>query len=196
MSPFSGGSMMVTKKFVVLDGLEQVELLLHALHGGAALGAEHGGEVVVAALNRALENGADIGAGAAGHVVGGHVRRGTSGGAQTRGEAAVQIHQHFRDIVAVIAQAALSFLARLLHELVVGVLQQVFEEDQVFQVFHVVPSFRILKFPFSLKIYPISSLIHPIKYHYKINTSSTLCQQKTGFSGAEIREAIRFFPDV
>ena len=184
------------EEVVVLHGLEQVEVLLHALHGGAVLGAEQSGEVVVAALNGALQNGADVRAGAAGHVIGGHVRRGTSGRAQTGGEAAVQIHQHFGNIVAVVTQAVLSFVASLLHELIVGVLQQVFEEDQVFQVFHVVPSFRILKFPFSLKFCPISSLIHSIKYHYKINTSSTLCQQKTGFSGAQIREAIRLFADV
>lgn len=66
------------EELVVLDGVYEEEMLLHPLHGGAALGAEEGAEVVVAALDAALEDGADVGTVAVRHVVSGDVRGGTT----------------------------------------------------------------------------------------------------------------------
>ena len=49
--------MMVVKNFLFFTG-DQGEMLLHALHGGAAPRAEQSVQVIVAALNSALEYGA------------------------------------------------------------------------------------------------------------------------------------------
>ena len=107
-------------------------MLLHTLHGGAALRAEQRAKIVVAALDRALQNGADIGAGTAGHVVGCNVRGGAARRAQTGGEAALQVEQHLGDVKAVIPQSDVPFLDRLRDELILRVLQEIFEEDQMF----------------------------------------------------------------
>ena len=129
------------EEVIALDGLQEIELLFHTLHCGAAFGAEHSAEMVVAALNGALQNGADVRTGTTRHVVGRNVGRGAARRAQTRGEAVAEVQKHFRDIIAVIAQSALPFVHRLLNELILRVLQEILEEDQMFQVFHsVLPS--------------------------------------------------------
>ena len=109
-------------------------MLLHPLHGGAALGAEEGAEVVVAALDAALEDGADVGTVAVRHVVSGDVRGGTTRRAQARGKAPGKIQQDFGDIIAVIPQRDLAIVDRLRDQLVLSLLQEVFEVDQVFQI--------------------------------------------------------------
>ena len=103
-------------------------MLLHALHGGAALRAEQGVEVVIAALDGTLQDAADVGTVAVGHVVGGDLGGAAVGGAEAAGEAAGQVQQHLGDIVAVISQGQ---LAAALHQVVVGLLQQLLEKDQV-----------------------------------------------------------------
>ena len=122
------------EELVVLDGVYEEEMLLHPLHGGAALGAEEGAEVVVAALDAALEDGADVGTVAVRHVVSGDVRGGTTRRAQARGKAPGKIQQDFGDIIAVIPQRDLAIVDRLRDQLVLSLLQEVFEVDQVFQI--------------------------------------------------------------
>ena len=121
---------------LILHRLQQEEVLLHPLHSGAALGAEQCAQVVVAPLDGTLQDAADIGAVAVGHVVGRHVRRGAVGGTQAGGKAARQVQQYLRDVVAVIAQGHLSLSRGLLHQLVVGLLQQFLEPDEMLQIFH------------------------------------------------------------
>ena len=116
---------------VVLHRLQQGKMLLHALHGGAALRAEQGVEVVIAALDGTLQDAADVGTVAVGHVVGGDLGGAAVGGAEAAGEAAGQVQQHLGDIVAVISQGQLAAAHRLLHQVVVGLLQQLLEKDQV-----------------------------------------------------------------
>ena len=120
----------------ILHRLEQGEMLLHPLHGGAALRAEQRVQVVEAALDGALQNAAHIGAVPVGHVVRRHLRRTAVRRPQPRGKAALQVQQHLRDIVAVIPQSQLSFVDGLLHQRVVGLPQQLLEKDHVLQVFH------------------------------------------------------------
>ena len=132
------------EELVILHEVEQEEVLLHALHGSAALGAEQSAQIVVAALNGALEDGADIRAGAAGHVVGRHVGGLAARRAQTGREAARQIEQNLGDVIAVVPEGDFPVVDRLRDELVLRVLQEIFEENQMFQVFHIVPSFKII----------------------------------------------------
>ena len=122
------------EEFVILDGVYKEEVLLHSLHGGAALGAEQGAEVVVAALDAALEYGADVGTVAVRHVVSGDIRGGTARRAQTRGKAPGKIQQDFGDIVAVVPQRDLAIVDRLRDQLILSLLQEVLEVDQVFQI--------------------------------------------------------------
>ena len=116
---------------IVLHGVQEGEVLLHALHGGTALRAEQGVEVVIAALDGTLQDAADVGTVAVGHVVGGDLGGAAVGGAEAAGEAAGQVQQHLGDIVAVISQGQLAAAHRLLHQVVVGLLQQLLEKDQV-----------------------------------------------------------------
>ena len=66
---FHGGIDLRYEELFVLNGIDQEEVLLHTLHGRAALRAEQAAQIVVSALDRALENGAGIGTGPVGHVV-------------------------------------------------------------------------------------------------------------------------------
>ena len=115
-------------------------MLFHTLHGRAALGAEERIEVVVAALNGTLEDGADIRADTAGHVVGRLAAR----RAQAAREAARQVEQNLGDVIAVVPEGDFPVIDRLRDELILRVLQEIFEENQMFQVFHIVPSFKII----------------------------------------------------
>ena len=67
------------------------EVLLHAVHGGAALGAEERVEIVEAALDGPLQDRTGIGAGAVGHVITGDVCRRAAGRAKAAGEAAGEV---------------------------------------------------------------------------------------------------------
>ena len=121
---------------MILNGMEQFEVLFHTLHGGAGLDAEQGVEVVVAAFNGTLQNGTDIGAVTVGHVVGSYVGRRAVGCTQTTGEATGQVQQNFGNIVAVVTKCSISVCYGLLHELVVGFLQKIFEIDQMLEILH------------------------------------------------------------
>ena len=124
------------KEALVLHRLQQEEMLLHPLHGGAALRSEQGAQIVEAALDGPLQNTADIGTVAVGHVVGRHIRCGTVWGPQPGGKTARQIQQHLRNVVAVIAQRHLSLTGGLLHQSVVRLLQKVLKIDQMLEIFH------------------------------------------------------------
>ncbi|CCX45500.1 unknown [Firmicutes bacterium CAG:103] len=129
---------------VVLHGIDEEEMLFHTLHGRAALGAEERVEVVVAALNGALEDGADIRADTAGHVVGRNVGRLAARRAQAAREAARQVEQNLGDVITVVPEGDFPVVDRLRDEFVLRILQEIFEENQMFQVFHIVPSFKII----------------------------------------------------
>ena len=73
-------------------------------------------------------------AGVVGHVVGGDVDGPGAGRPQADAEAAGHVQQHLRDVEAGVADGQLAIRLGLLHQLVVGVVQQVFEEDHVFQI--------------------------------------------------------------
>lgn len=153
-------------------------MLLHALHGGAALGPEQRAQIVVAPLDGPLQDAADIGAVAAGHVVRGDVRRGAAGRPQTAGEAARQVQQHLRNVIAVIAQGDLPLVHRLLHQLVIGLLQQVLEKNQMLQILHrrLLPREENL----SLRILVISAVSRPFTVH-TIPFFDRKCNRKCGF---------------
>ena len=145
---FGGGYVIVTllkEKFVdQYHWIDEEEMLFHTLHGRAALGAEERVEVVVAALNGTLEDGADIRADTAGHVVGRNVSRLAARRAQAAREAARQVEQNLGDVIAVVPEGDFPVIDRLRDEFVLRILQEIFEENQMFQVFHIVPSFKII----------------------------------------------------
>ena len=120
----------------VLDNVHHLQVLLEAAGDGAGLRRHLRVEEVVAALERALEQAAAIVAGAAGHVVCGYVRRGAARRAQPDAEAALEVEQYLRHKIAGVSQGPFPLGLRLLHEGVVGLLEQVLKEDQVLQVSH------------------------------------------------------------
>ncbi len=115
----------------VLDDVHPLQMLLETAGDGAGLGGELGVEEIEAALERALHEAASVMAGAAGHVVCSHLGRGAARGAQANGEAPGQVEQDLRHKVTGVSKGALAFVLCLLDEVVVGLLQQVFKEDQV-----------------------------------------------------------------
>ena len=125
----------------VLYGVDEEEVLLHTLHGGAGLCTEQSVKVVVAALDGALEDGAGIGTCTGGHVVACEVGRRAARRAQAAGEAAGQVEQNLRDIVAVVSQSVLPFFDRLRDELVLSVLKEVFKVDKMLKVFQAIHLF-------------------------------------------------------
>ena len=119
--------------------LHPLQMLLEPAGDGARLGGQLGVQEVEAALQRPLQQAAAIVAGAGRHVIGGHVRRGAAGRTQTHAEAAGQIQQHLRHEVAGVSQRQLPLVLRLLHQVVIGLLQQVLEINQMLQIPHYVP---------------------------------------------------------
>ena len=128
---------------VVLHRLQQGKMLLHALHGGAALRTEQSVQIVEAALDGPFQDTADIGTVAVCHVVGRDLCGAAVGGPKAAGKAARQVQQHFGYIVAVISQSQLALRRGALDQLVVGLLQKVLKPDQVLQVFHGQNSFSM-----------------------------------------------------
>ena len=122
------------EKALVLHRVQELKMLLHALHGGAGLRAEESVQVVVAALDGALEDGAGVGTCAVGHVIARHVRGCAARRAQPRRKAAGQVQKRLRDVVAVIAQGQPPVPDGPGDKRILRVLEQVLEEDQMFQI--------------------------------------------------------------
>ena len=158
---------------VVLHWVQQGEMLLHPLHGGAALRPEQRVEIVEAALDGPLQNAAHIGTVPVGHVVRRDLRRAAVGRPQPGGKAALQVQQHLRDVVAVVSQRQLPLVGGLLYQCVVGLLQQILEKDHVLQVFHGQNSFLQGR---SLIFGGLSLLDarYGIFYHFFANAATTL----------------------
>jgi hypothetical protein len=121
-------------ELLVLDDVHPLQMLLEPAGDSTRLRGQLRIQKVETALQRPLQQAASVVTGTGRHVVGCHVRRGTSGSAQTH--RAGQIQQHLRHKVAGIAQRQLSVAFRLLDQIVVGLLKQVLEVNQVFQVPH------------------------------------------------------------
>lgn len=121
-------------ELLVLDDIHPLQMLLEPTGDSTRLRGQLRIQEVEAALQRPLQQAASVVTGTGRHVVGCHVRRGTAGSAQTHRDAAGQIQQHLRHKVAGIAQRQLSVTFRLLDQIVVGLLKQVLEVNQVFQV--------------------------------------------------------------
>ena len=124
------------KKVRVLYHVHHLQMLLEAAGDGAGLRGHLRVQEIVAALQRALQKAAAIVAGAAGHVISGYVRRGAARRAQPDAEAALQVEQDLGHEIAGVSQGPFPLGLRLLHEGVVGLLEQVLKEDQVLQVSH------------------------------------------------------------
>ena len=121
----------------ILDDVHVAEVLLETAGDRAGLGAELSVQEVVAAFECALEEAAAVMAGTAGHVVCSNVRRSAFRRSQADSKASGQVEQDFRHEVASVAKCLLTVCLSLPDQLVVGLLEQVFKCDQVFQVSHV-----------------------------------------------------------
>ena len=118
---------------LVVD-LQDLEVLHGAVHHGTGVHAGQRVKELVAALHAAFHQGAGIFTGVVGHIIGSDVQRTGAGGAESDGEAAGQIQQRLRHVVAGIADGQLSLCLCLLDQIVVGILQQALEVDQMLQV--------------------------------------------------------------
>ena len=85
-------------------------------------------------------------AGTAGHVVSSNVRRSAFRCSQADSKASGQVEQNFRHEVASVAKCLLTVCLSLADQLVVGLLEQVFKCDQVFQVSHVQAPLKFFAF--------------------------------------------------
>ncbi len=135
------------EEFLILNEVGQLaKVLLEAAGAGAGLGAELGVDEVVAAFESALQKAARIVAHAAGHVVGRHIGRGAARRTKAYAEAAGQIEKDFRHKVASIAEGIFAFFFCLTYKRVIGLLQQVIIEDDIFQITHGASSVDTLLF--------------------------------------------------
>ena len=116
--------------------VQDLHVLVAAVHGRAGVHARKGVQELVATLDRTLKQRSGVLAGVVGHVVGSDVDAARARCADAHREALVHVAEHFRHVVAGIADRQSSFLLRLPDERIVGVLQQVFKFDQVFEIFH------------------------------------------------------------
>jgi hypothetical protein len=121
------------EEFFVLNEVRQLgKMLLKPASAGAGLRAELRVNEVVAALERTLEKTAGIVADAAGHIIGGHIRGGAARGAEANTETAGQIQKDLRHEIAGVAESILSLFLRLPDKSVIGLLQQIVEEEHIF----------------------------------------------------------------
>ena len=118
----------------LLVHLQQLKVLIEPVHHGAGVYTGQGVQEVEAALDAPLHQAAGKLAGVVGHVVGGDVDGTGAGGAEPDGEAARHVQQHLRDVEAGVADGQLALRLCLLHQLVVGVVQQIFKVDQMLQI--------------------------------------------------------------
>ena len=130
----------------ILDDVHVAKMLLETAGDRAGLSAEISIQEVVAAFECALEEAAAVMAGTAGHVICSHVRRSAFRRSQTDCKAAGQVEQNFGHEVAGVTQRSLAVCLSLPDQLVVGLLEQVFKCDQVFQVSHVQAPLKFFAF--------------------------------------------------
>ena len=119
------------EELLVLHRVNQDKVLLHPFHGRAALRAEQGLQIVVAALDGPLQDGTDVGTVSGGHVVAGDVGGDAAGRPQPAGKAAGQVQQGLRYVIAVVAQGMHALAYRLCDQLVVRFLKQILKVDQM-----------------------------------------------------------------
>ena len=112
---FQGHIDAADEKLLPGDELAVFEILLGAVHGGAALLAQQRVNKIIAALKGPLQNALGIGAGAVGHIIGSKVGTGAAGRPEPDAEAAFHIQQNFRDIGAVVGKSQLALGAGLLN---------------------------------------------------------------------------------
>ena len=130
----------------ILNDVHVAKVLLETAGDRAGLGAEISIQEVVAAFECALEEAAAVMAGTAGHVICSHVRRSAFRRSQSDCKAAGQVEQNFGHEVAGVTQRSLAVCLSLPDQLVVGLLEQVFKCDQVFQVSHVQAPLKFFAF--------------------------------------------------
>ena len=118
----------------VRDQLAVFEILLHAVHRGAALLPNQRGDEIVPALERALEDASGVGAGAVRHVIRGEVRIRAAGRAQADAEAALHVEQRLGNVGAVVGERDFPLGARLPDKGVVRLAQQLLKVGQMLQV--------------------------------------------------------------
>ena len=128
---FQGHVNAADEKPLLGDELAIFEILLGAVHGGAALLAQQRVNKIVAALKGPLQNTLGIGAGAVGHIICSKVGTGAARSPEPDAEAAFHIQQNFRDIGAVVGKSQLALGAGLLNKGVVRILQKILKKDQV-----------------------------------------------------------------
>ena len=129
--PFHGGVDNGGEELLVLYGMDEHEMLLHTLHGGAALSPEQGFQVVVASFNGPLQDRAHIGTVPGGHVIAGDIGGNTAGRPQPAGKTPRQVQQGLWYVVAVIAQSVLALRHSLGDQLVMRLLKQILKINKM-----------------------------------------------------------------
>ena len=111
---------------------QQLHVLRAPVHALAHVHARHGVQELVAALQSPLQQGTGVLAGGVGHVVGGHLHGAGTGRAQPHREAALQVEQYLGHVIAGVTQGQTAVRLGLTHQLVVGVVQQLFKVVEMF----------------------------------------------------------------
>ena len=128
---FGGHVDAADEELVVRDELAVLKILLHAVHGGAAFLTDEGGDEVVAAFKGTLQNALGVRAGAVCHVISRKVGIDAARCSEPHAEAAVDVQQRLRYVRAVVRKRKFALRARLLHELVVCLLEEALEINQM-----------------------------------------------------------------
>ena len=122
-------------RIFLLHKAEDLKMLVTAVHHLARLGREQRVEIVIAALDAALQQRLAVVADEVRHIVRRDVQRPRQRCAQAHRKAVSGVEQHLRHVVAGVGQRVLPLGTRLLHERVVGALEQLFKFVKMLQVF-------------------------------------------------------------
>ena len=113
-------------------------MLNRSVHLAASLARKKRRQEAVAAFDAAFEQRFCKSANERAEIIGCDVHRTRSRRAKSHAEAVVEIEQHFGHVIARVAQRDFAvFFDRLLNQLVVGFLQEIFKVEQMFQVSHI-----------------------------------------------------------
>ena len=131
---FVGDVAVGDKEVGLVVHLQDLKMLHGAVHHGAGIHAGQRVQKLVAALHTALHQRTGILAGVVGHIIGGDVQRACPRCAQTHGKAVAEVEQRLGHMIAGIADGQPAICLCLLHQLVVGVFQQILKVDQMLQI--------------------------------------------------------------
>lgn len=121
----------VDEEFIVGDKVQQFEMFHTAVHFAASFRGKYRRKEVVSALDAAFEQRLAVSAKEVAEIIRRDIHRARTRCAKSHRKTIAEIQQHFGRMEASITDRFLALFHRLLHKLVVRLLQQVFKVDEM-----------------------------------------------------------------